>query len=49
MIETIIDVGGVWFSFNGQPILQDVDLKVPRGISWSSSGPMAAARRPCSS
>jgi len=39
MIETIIDVSGVWFSFNGQPILQDVDLKVPRGDFLVVIGP----------
>jgi zinc transport system ATP-binding protein len=38
-IETIIDVDGVWFSFNGQPILQDVHLKVPRGDFLVVIGP----------
>jgi zinc transport system ATP-binding protein len=35
----IIDVSGVWFSFNGQPILQDVELKVPRGDFLVIIGP----------
>jgi zinc transport system ATP-binding protein len=39
MIEPIIDVSGVWFSFNGQPILQDVHLKVPRGDFLIVIGP----------
>jgi zinc transport system ATP-binding protein len=39
MAETIIDVSGVWFSFNGQPVLQDVELKVPRGDFLVIIGP----------
>jgi zinc transport system ATP-binding protein len=39
MAEPIIDVNQVWFSFNGQPILQDVDLKVPRGDFLVVIGP----------
>jgi zinc transport system ATP-binding protein len=39
MAEPIIDVSQVWFSFNGQPVLQDVDLKVPRGDFLVVIGP----------
>ena len=39
MAEPIIDVSGVWFSFNGQPVLQDVDLKVDRGDFLVVIGP----------
>jgi zinc transport system ATP-binding protein len=39
MAEPIIDVSRVWFSFNGQPVLQDVDLKVPRGDFLVVIGP----------
>jgi zinc transport system ATP-binding protein len=37
--DTIIDVSGVSFSFNGQPVLQDVDLRVPRGDFLVVIGP----------
>jgi ABC-type multidrug transport system fused ATPase/permease subunit len=37
--ETIIDVSGVWFAFNGQPVLQEVNLKVPRGDFLVVIGP----------
>jgi zinc transport system ATP-binding protein len=39
MAEAIIDVSGVWFSFNGQQVLQDVDLKVERGDFLVVIGP----------
>ena len=39
MTEIIIDVSGVWFSFNGQPVLQDVDLKIERGDFLVVIGP----------
>ncbi len=39
MSETIIDVSGVWFAFNGQPVLQEVNLKVPRGDFLVVIGP----------
>jgi zinc transport system ATP-binding protein len=39
MAEPIIDVSRVWFSFNGQPVLQDVDLKVQRGDFLVIIGP----------
>jgi zinc transport system ATP-binding protein len=39
MSEIIIDVSGVWFSFNGQPVLQEVDLKVERGDFLVIIGP----------
>ena len=37
--DTIIDVSGVWFSFNGLPVLQDVNLSVPRGDFLVVIGP----------
>jgi zinc transport system ATP-binding protein len=37
--DTIIDVSGVWFSFNGQPVLQDVNLRVPQGDFLVVIGP----------
>jgi zinc transport system ATP-binding protein len=39
MAEIIIDVQGVWFAFNGHPVLQDVDLKVERGDFLVVIGP----------
>jgi zinc transport system ATP-binding protein len=39
MVEPIIDVSRVWFSFNGQPVLQDVDLRVPPGDYLVVIGP----------
>jgi zinc transport system ATP-binding protein len=39
MAEPIIDVSGVCFSFNGQAVLQDVDLKVERGDFLVVIGP----------
>jgi zinc transport system ATP-binding protein len=39
MAEIIIDVSGVWFSFNGQAVLQDIDLKVERGDFLVVIGP----------
>jgi zinc transport system ATP-binding protein len=42
--ETIIDVSGVWFAFNGQPVLQDVNLKVPRGDFLVVIGPNAGGK-----
>jgi zinc transport system ATP-binding protein len=42
--EIIIDVSGVWFSFNGQPVLQDVDLRVERGDFLVVIGPNAGGK-----
>jgi zinc transport system ATP-binding protein len=39
MAEPIIDVHHVWFSFNGQPVLQDVSLRVPSGDFLVVIGP----------
>ena len=39
MVEPIIEVSRVWFSFNGQPVLQDVDLRVPPGDYLVVIGP----------
>jgi zinc transport system ATP-binding protein len=39
MAESIIDVHDVWFSFNGQPVLREVNLKVPRGDFLVVIGP----------
>jgi zinc transport system ATP-binding protein len=37
--ETIIEVRDVWFSFNGQPVLRDTNLTVPRGDFLVIVGP----------
>jgi zinc transport system ATP-binding protein len=39
MVEPIIEVSRVWFSFNGQPVLQEVDLRVPPGDYLVVIGP----------
>ncbi|MCX5853084.1 MAG: ATP-binding cassette domain-containing protein, partial [Deltaproteobacteria bacterium] len=39
MAESIIAVHDVWFSFNGQPVLREVNLKVPRGDFLVVIGP----------
>jgi zinc transport system ATP-binding protein len=39
MAEIIIEVRGVWFAFNGQPVLEDVSLAVPRGDFMIVIGP----------
>jgi zinc transport system ATP-binding protein len=39
MAEPIIDVSRVWFSFNGHPVLQDVDLRVQPGDFLVVIGP----------
>ena len=39
MAAPIIDVRRVWFSFNGQPVLQDVSLTVPAGDFLVVIGP----------
>ncbi len=39
MSEIVIDVNAVWFAFNGQPVLQDVSFKVPRGDFLVVIGP----------
>ncbi|NLI81139.1 MAG: metal ABC transporter ATP-binding protein [Deltaproteobacteria bacterium] len=44
MAENIIEVSGVWFYFNGHPVLQDVNLKVPRGDFLVVIGPNAGGK-----
>lgn len=39
MNESIIEVRDVWFAFNGQPVLCDVNLTVPRGDFLVIIGP----------
>jgi len=39
MVETIIEVQDVWFSFNGQPVLREASLTVPRGDFLVIIGP----------
>jgi zinc transport system ATP-binding protein len=39
MAEAIIEVSGVWFAFNGHPVLQGVDLKVLPGDFLVVIGP----------
>jgi len=39
MPETIIEVQDVWFSFNGQAVLREVSLTVPRGDFLVIIGP----------
>jgi zinc transport system ATP-binding protein len=39
MPEPIIQMRDVWFSFNGQPVLQEVNLNVPRGDFLAVIGP----------
>ena len=39
MPETIIEVQDVWFSFNGQPVLREASLTVPRGDFLVIIGP----------
>jgi len=39
MSQAIIDVRHAWFSFNGQPVLQDVSLTVPAGDFLVVIGP----------
>ena len=39
MPETIIEVRDVWFSFNGQPVLREANLNVPRGDFLVIIGP----------
>ncbi len=39
MTETVIQMRDVWFSFNGQPVLQEVNLRVPRGDFLVVIGP----------
>jgi len=39
MPESIIQMRDVWFSFNGQPVLQQVNLKVPQGDFLVVIGP----------
>ena len=42
--ETIIEVSGVWFSFNGQYVLEGVNLKVERGDFLVVIGPNAGGK-----
>ncbi len=39
MVEPIIEVNGVWYAFNGQPVLKDVDLTVLPGDFLVVIGP----------
>ena len=39
MAETVVELEGVWFSFNGRTILRDVDLTVKRGDFMGMIGP----------
>jgi zinc transport system ATP-binding protein len=39
MSEPVISVKGVWFAFNGHPVLEDVSLTVPRGDFLVIIGP----------
>jgi zinc transport system ATP-binding protein len=39
MAETIIEVHDVWFSFNGQSVLREVNMSVPRGDFLVVIGP----------
>ena len=39
MPQPIIQMRDVWFSFNGQPVLQEVNLRVPRGDFLVVIGP----------
>jgi zinc transport system ATP-binding protein len=39
MPESIIQMRDVWFSFNGQPVLREVNLHVPRGDFLAVIGP----------
>jgi zinc transport system ATP-binding protein len=39
MAEPIIEVRDLWFSFNGQPVLRDVNLTVPQGDFLVVIGP----------
>ena len=39
MGQTIIDIKDLWFSYNGQPVLQDVNLTVQDGDFMALIGP----------
>ena len=39
MTESIIEIRDLWFSFNGQPVLRDVNLTVPQGDFLVVIGP----------
>jgi zinc transport system ATP-binding protein len=39
MVEPIIEIHNVWFSFNGHPVLREVNLAVPRGDFLVVIGP----------
>ena len=39
MAEAVVELEGVWFSFNGRTILRDVDLTVKRGDFMGMIGP----------
>ena len=47
MEKPVIEIKNLWFSFNGEPVLQDVHFTLYRNEFLAMIGPMEGEKPPC--